>query len=100
MALKIIWTRNAIEHLEDILNYWKVRNGTNSYSIKLYNLFQNGLDVISRYPASGIITNNDLIRKKTLRDYFVYYSFDESNLTVLGIVDVRRNPKFIRKVEE
>jgi hypothetical protein len=34
MVLKIIWTRNAIEHLEDILNYWEVRNGTNSYSIK------------------------------------------------------------------
>ena len=36
MVLKIIWTRNAIEHLEDILNYWEVRNGTNSYSCLLY----------------------------------------------------------------
>ena len=100
MALKIIWTKNALEHLEDILNYWELRNGTNSYSIKLYKLFQNGLDLLSRYPTSGTKTNNELIRKKTIRDYFVYYSFDESNLTVLGIVDMRRNPKFIRKIEE
>jgi plasmid stabilization system protein ParE len=100
MALKIIWTKNALEHLEDILNYWELRNGTNSYSIKLYKLFQNGLDLLSRYPTSGTKTNNELIRKKTIRDYFVYYSFDELNLTVLGIVDMRRNPKFIRKIEE
>jgi toxin YoeB len=100
MALKIIWTRNAIEHLEDIINYWEVRNGTSSYSIKLYKLFQDGLNLLSRYPTSGTITSNDLIRKKTIRDYFVYYSFDETNFTVLGIVDMRRNPKFIRKFEE
>jgi plasmid stabilization system protein ParE len=100
MALKIIWTKNALEHLEDILNYWELRNGTNSYSIKLYKLFQNGLDLLSRYPTSGTKTNNELIRKKTIRDYFVYYSFNELNLTVLGIVDMRRNPKFIRKIEE
>ena len=100
MALKIIWTRNALEHLEHILNYWEVRNGTNSYSIKLYKLFQKGLDVLSRHPETGIITNNNFIRKKTIRDYFVYYSFNETNLTLIGIVDMRRNPKFIRKFEE
>ncbi len=100
MALKIIWTKNALEHLEEILNYWEVRNGTNSYSIKLYSLFQKSLDVLSRYPVIGTNTTNALIRKKTIRDYFVYYSFNETFITVLGIVDMRRNPKFIRKFEE
>lgn len=100
MALKIKWTRNALEHLVDILHYWEVKNGTNSYSIKLYKLFQDSLNLLSRYPTSGTITSNHLIRKKTVRDYFLYYSFDESNVIVLGIVDMRRNPKFIRKFEE
>ena len=100
MALKIIWTRNAIEHVENILHYWEVRNGTGSYSMRLYKLFQDSLNLLSRYPTSGTITSNDLIRKKTVRDYFLYYSFDESNLTVLGVVDMRRNPKFTRKFEK
>lgn len=100
MALKIIWTKNAVEHLEDILNYWEVRNGSTSYSMKLHKLFQKGLDILSRYPKLGTITSNKLIRKKTIRDYFIYYSFDESNLFVLGIVDMRRNPRFLRKFEE
>ena len=78
MALKIIWTKNALEHLEEILNYWVVINGTNLYSIKLYSLFQKSLDVLSRYPETGTNTSNALLRKKTIRDYFVYYSFDET----------------------
>ena len=100
MALKIKWTRNALEHLVDILHYWEVKNGTNSYSIKLYKLFQDSLNLLSRYPTSGTITSNHLIRKKTVRDYFLYYSFDESNVIVLGIVDMRRNPKFIKTFEK
>jgi plasmid stabilization system protein ParE len=99
MALKIVWTKNALEHLEDILTYWENRNESNSYSLKLYNLFQKSLDVISRYPETGSKTSNSLIRKKTVRDYFVYYSYDESLLTILGIVDMRRNPEFLRKFE-
>lgn len=100
MALRIVWTKNALTHLEDILSYWEVRNGTKTYSIKLYKLFYSGLDVLSRCPETGSQTNNTLIRKKTIRDYFIYYSFDETYLTILGIVDMRRNPKFLRKFEE
>ena len=99
MALEIVWTENAYKHLEDILSYWDKRNGSSIYSKKLYKLFQNGLMVLSRFPDSGAKTNNTSIRKKTLRDYFVYYSFDEKILTVLGIVDMIRNPNFIEKFE-
>jgi hypothetical protein len=41
-----------------------------------------------------------LISKKTIKDYFVCYRFNETFLTVLGIVEMRRNPKLIRKFEE
>jgi toxin YoeB len=100
MALGVVWTKNSLEHIEKILTYWELRNGSKAYSQKLYKLFQNGIDVLTRYPETGSKTNNSLIRKKTIRDYFVYYSFDQINLTVLGIVDMRRNPKFLRKFEE
>lgn len=30
----------------------------------------------------------------TIRDYFVYYSFNETNVTIAGMVDMRRNPDF------
>ncbi|MBK9212524.1 MAG: type II toxin-antitoxin system RelE/ParE family toxin [Saprospiraceae bacterium] len=99
MALKIVWTRNALEHLEEILKYWEDRNGTNQYSIKLYKLIQKSLDVLSRYPDIGINTSIGLVRKKTIKDYFIYYNYDMASLTILGIVDMRRNPKFLKKFE-
>ncbi|MBK9257295.1 MAG: type II toxin-antitoxin system RelE/ParE family toxin [Saprospiraceae bacterium] len=100
MALKIVWTENALSHLEDILSYWEARNGSNTYSKKLYKIFQSGLSIISEHPETGSKTNSHIIRKKVIRDYFVYYSFDEEILTLLGIIDMRRNPKFIKKFEE
>jgi len=100
MALKIVWTENAETHLEAILSYWIERNGSNLYSQKLYNMFQKELDVLTRYPEIGTKTSNDLIRKKTVRDYFVYYNFDDKLLTVLALVDMRRNPKFIKTFEK
>ncbi|HMP29561.1 MAG TPA: type II toxin-antitoxin system RelE/ParE family toxin [Saprospiraceae bacterium] len=99
MALRVVWTKNSLEHLEDILTYWEQRNRSKTYSEKLYKLFQNGIDGLTRNPETGSKTNNLQIRKKTIRDYFVYYSFDEINLIVLGIVDMRRNPKFLKKFE-
>jgi len=100
MALKIVWTENAEKHLEAILSYWSDRNGSSFYSQKLYNMFQKELDVLTRYPEAGSKTTNDLIRKKTVRDYFIYYNFDDKALTVLGLVDMRRNPKFIKTFEK
>ena len=99
MALQIVWTSNAQEHLVEILKYWEHRNGSKSYSFKLHKLFQKGLEVLSNYPETGTKTSHTVIRKKTITAYFVYYSFDERSITVLGIVDMRRNPKFIRKFE-
>lgn len=100
MALKIVWTENAETHLEAILSYWSERNGSSLYSQKLYKMFQKELDVLKRYPEIGAKTNNDFIRKKIVRDYFVYYNFDDEVLTVLGLVDMRRNPKFIKTFEK
>jgi plasmid stabilization system protein ParE len=100
MALKIVWTENAETHLEAILNYWSERNGSSLYSQKLYNMFQKELDLLTRYPEAGAKTTTDLIRKKTVRDYFAYYNFDEKVLIVLGLVDIRRNPKFIKTFEK
>lgn len=100
MALRIVWTLNASTHLIEILHYWETKNGTKSYSMKLYKLFQNVIDILSRYPESGSKTNNILIRRKSTKDYFIYYSFDEELLTVLGIVDMRRNPQFIKRFEK
>lgn len=100
MALKIEWSKNAEEHLTEILDYWEERNGTDTYSVKLFNLFQMELEGLTFYPEVGRLTDNHRVRKKIIKNYFLYYSFDDKILKVLAVVDMRRNPKFIRKFEE
>mgnify|MGYP000721970917 CR=1 FL=1 len=71
MALQIEWTDKALEQLDDILNYWEDRNGRRTYSNKLYSIFQEALEVLSRYPDSGRQTNNLCLKKKSIRDYII-----------------------------
>ncbi len=100
MALQIEWTDKAISHLDDILNYWEERNGSRNYSIKLYSIFQEALEVLSRYPDSGRRTSNLFLKKKSIRDYFLYYSYDKTKLTVMGISYMGRGPKYLKQMEE
>lgn len=45
MALQIIWTVDAKDHLNEILEYWHQRNGTRTYSKKLYQTVRNALKI-------------------------------------------------------
>jgi len=100
MALQIDWTDKALDHLDSILNYWEERNGSKMYSHKLYIIFQEALGILSRYPDSGRQTNNLFLKKKSVRDYFIYYTFNDSSLTVIGISYMGRDPIYLRSFEE
>jgi toxin YoeB len=100
VALQINWTVKALDHLDNILNYWEERNGTRTYSNKLHVIFQEALEVLSRYPDSGRQTNNLFLKKKSVKDYFIYYAFDDNNLTVLGISYMGRGPEYLKSMEK
>jgi hypothetical protein len=53
MGRQIIWSTEALELLEGILIYWEERNGSQTYSLKLYRLFQDCLKQVPKYPESG-----------------------------------------------
>jgi plasmid stabilization system protein ParE len=95
VALQIVWTPDATQHFNEILGYWVQRNGSNEYSIKLYQKVKSALLVLSRYPESGKLTEKNGIRAKIVRDYYVFYSYDYENLVVVGMSDMRREPEFI-----
>ena len=99
MALQIEWTERSIDQLLEILNYWELRNGSRIYSLKLYQIILEALEVLSKYPESGQRTDNSKLRKKTVKDYFIYYTIDESHLTVIAISDMRRSKEFLDSLE-
>lgn len=70
MALQIIWTVSAKEHLNEILLYWYQRNGTKSFSRKLYKTIKNALKILVKYPESGKKSEISEIRIKIIKDYY------------------------------
>ena len=99
MALNIEWSERALLHLEEILNYWENRNKSKAYSLKLYSWIQTSLELLALHPASGKRTENIRLHKKIIKDYYLYYTFDSTTLTVIGIIDMRRDPEYLRKFD-
>ena len=98
MVRQIVWSPRAQVLLKKILDYWEVRNGTSTYSKKLFKLFENALFSLAKMPESGSLTENKKIRYKIVRDYFLYYTFDDTELKVIAVSDMRRNPKYIKSL--
>lgn len=100
MALQVKWTDEAKYQFKKILDYWDDRNGSSRYSEKLINLVNQSILRLLEHPGIGRITENDRIRLKIIKDYFLYYSFDNKQLTVLGISDMRRDPMYLKTLLE
>ncbi|GJN61293.1 MULTISPECIES: type II toxin-antitoxin system RelE/ParE family toxin [Elizabethkingia] len=75
----------------DILEYWIDRNKSKKFSIKLNKLIVGTIKQIAENPGIGRKTNLENIRVKIIRDYLLFYEFDESYLKVLTLWDGRRD---------
>lgn len=95
MALQIIWSVDAKDHFNEILDYWHQRNGTKTQSKKLYQTVKNALKTLAKYPESGKLTEKPLIQAKIIKDYYLFYTFDKTHLFVVGFCDKRRDPEYI-----
>jgi len=100
MALQVRWTEEAKLQFSEILNYWDVRNGSSIYSNKLLTLVDSSIIRLLEYPEIGRPTEIKRIRLKIIKDYFLYYSFNDKTLVVLGISDMRRDPEYLRSILE
>jgi plasmid stabilization system protein ParE len=100
MARRIIWVLQAQKDRKEILAYWKNRNKSAAYSIKLDKLFREALKLTSKYPFIGKPTNKKNIRIKIVRSYFLIYEITAEEIVVLRIWDARQNPKKIESTIE
>ncbi|MDB5018332.1 MAG: hypothetical protein JWQ84_3164 [Mucilaginibacter sp.] len=50
MLREIKWSPRAVYEWVEILEYWKTRNKSNSYGLKLDRLFKEGFDQIAKLP--------------------------------------------------
>ncbi|AIL46844.1 type II toxin-antitoxin system RelE/ParE family toxin [Elizabethkingia anophelis] len=90
-ARKIIWTQKANIERRDILEYSIDRNKSKKFSIKLNKLIVGTIKQIAENPGIGRKTNLENIRVKIIRDYLLFYEFDENYLKILTLWDGRRD---------
>ena len=94
---KINWTEKANFERKEILEYWINRNKSKTYSIKLNKLFIETMKRVANYPEIGRKTDFDEnVRLKIVRDYLMFYEYDEKQIKVLSVWDGNRD---MRKLE-
>jgi toxin YoeB len=98
MAKQIIWSNLAQEDRKSILQYWIDRNKSNTYSIKLNQIFIDTVDLLSKYPKIGKKTEYADIRVKIVKDYFITFRETETLIEILTIWDTRQDPIKFNKI--
>ncbi|SFT54396.1 toxin YoeB [Algoriphagus locisalis] len=93
MAKKVVWTEKAELDRKEILSYWKGRNKSNAYPIKLNELFKEATRLIQSNPQIGKLSNNQSVRSKIVKDYLMFYEEYPNEIVILAIWDNRQNPQ-------
>lgn len=74
---QINWTLRAINDKLAIMDYWLEKNKSLDYPLKLEQLFNKSLELLSGYPESGqIFSIAPPIFFKIVRGYRIYNVFD------------------------
>jgi plasmid stabilization system protein ParE len=93
MAKRIVWSIRAQTGRQNILAYWRIRNKSSIYSIKLNRLFKESVQVISKFPHIGTVADERGVRIKTVKEYLIFYEQTETQVVVLSIWDSRQDPE-------
>jgi plasmid stabilization system protein ParE len=98
MVKQIIWSQRAQDDRKQILEYWKNRNKSNTYSKKLDKRFREALNIIRDYPQIGKQTDDQKARIKIVKDYLLIYEETENTIILLTIWDSRQDPEKLEKI--
>lgn len=89
---KIIWSNQAKEKFRSILTFYNQRNGSNEYSIRLFNRVSEDLKLLIKYPNLGVKTDVNSIRGLIIGDYIFFYETTDSSIIIHTVWSSRQNP--------
>ncbi|WP_026632398.1 type II toxin-antitoxin system RelE/ParE family toxin [Dyadobacter alkalitolerans] len=93
MAKQVIWSVRALNDRKEILGYWIERNKSNSYSKKLNFLFKEAVKLIAKHPKIGKLTDEENVRIKIIRNYFIIYEETETHIHILTLWSSHQDPE-------
>jgi addiction module RelE/StbE family toxin len=97
MAKQVVWSLRAQAERKQILEYWRHRNKSKTYSKKLNQLFKESVKIISDFPQIGKLTDDSNTRVKIVKDYLIIYEETETRIFILTIWDSRQDPDKLKK---
>lgn len=92
---KIIWTKEANSERKDILEFWINHNKSKTYSLKLNKLFILAVKQLAENPMIGRETDFKNTRVKIVRNYLLFYEFNDTEIKILSVWDGRRDQKTV-----
>ena len=98
MAKEVVWSLRAQKERKEILEYWRLRNKSNTYSKKLNQLFKESVKLITDFPQIGKPTDDINTRIKIVRDYLIIYEETETQIQILTIWDSRQDPEKLKNI--
>jgi plasmid stabilization system protein ParE len=90
---KIDWSIEAKLDLYDILEFYTKRNGTPTYSKKLFTKINHRIKLLYRNPLIGTKTDFEAVRTVITGDYQIIYEIFNQLILIIMIWDCRRNPE-------
>lgn len=100
MAKEVIWSLQAKQDLKHILSYWRKRNKSSIYPIKLNKLIQTAIDVLAEFHFPRKRTDFPEVYVKVVKDYKIYFTEKNDRISIITIWDTRQNPSsLVKKIE-
>ena len=96
MVREVKWTNRALKDRIQILSYWLTRNKSNSYSLKLDDLFIETLQSLCKFPYAGRKTEKRDVRIKVVKNYLLIYRITATRIVILRLWDTRQNPQKLK----
>jgi len=95
---QVVWSPRAHKDRREILDYWRKRNKSSTYSKKLNQLFKEAIHLIRDFPHIGKQTDEPNTRIKIVRDYLIFYEETLTQIRILTIWDQRQNPDRLKEI--
>ena len=89
---KIVWSSKAKFDLLKILEYFYIRNGSKTYSVKLNLRIRRAVRLLSNHPFLGLQSDVENVRALVEGDYAIFYQVDSETIRITAIWDCRQNP--------
>jgi len=90
---EIIWSDTAKNQFISVLEYFKLRNGNENYSLKLLSEVEALVVTISKSEQIGRTTSNKFTRVIPFKVYLIFYEVNEQKIEIISFWDNRQNIK-------